>query len=64
MSASKTPTIVTDGNAKVNTVIVLGETKHVAARLSHTINHLSEFVYEELHDSIEKKVILKTNQAY
>ena len=51
--------IVTEGDAKVNTIDALGDISHVASRLCSSIEHLRMFVSDKVSNPTQKKTILK-----
>ena len=51
--------IVTDGDAYVNILNALGDLSQVSNRISSTINHLSDFVVDNVKVSPQQRTILK-----
>ena len=59
MADSPPKNIVTQGDAKVNTVDALSDLSLTTAQLSSAISHLHEFASENIDDGTVKRIILK-----
>ena len=59
MSEPLATAIVTDGDAYVNILNALGDLSQVSNRISSTINHLSDFVVDNVEVSPQQRIILK-----
>ena len=46
-----TPVVVTEGGVRLNIIIALGNLKEVFTSITSTINHLGEFVLEDMSNT-------------
>ena len=57
MENRKVPTIVTDGNAQINTITTIGELNHLVSCMSESIIHLNMYIAEHIPETKHKTVI-------